>query len=251
MNGQQDIRIFVIERDIYARQAIISYLSWDRRTRVVGKAATLHEMFREQKEDPALTRLDAVILDTSLAADAEALAGLVKLIQHHEVGAAVVCLTHQAEAAGALAARDAGARAYLMREQVGVGLASAVRYALSHDFVVTHETARLLRSTRGNGDRSISVLPERRSYPRLTERIEQALWLCVVEGLPAERAAEEMGVSTSTVRSYIKEGYRILEAGDDTVYPPSVSPAERAFLRYTALEQPEYAAQHNPYQPAA
>jgi hypothetical protein len=39
------------------------------------------------------------------------------------------------------------------------------------------------------------------------------------------------------VRSYIKEGYRILEAEDDTVYPPEVSPAERAFLRYSALDQ--------------
>ena len=47
-----------------------------------------------------------------------------------------------------------------------------------------------------------------------------------------------MGVSTSTVRSYIKEGYRIMEAHDDTKYPDTMSPAERAFLRYTALENP-------------
>jgi DNA-binding NarL/FixJ family response regulator len=92
----------------------------------------------------------------------------------------------------------------------------------------------------------ISTLPGRRHYERLTPRIEQALWLCVVEGLPAELAAEEMGVSVSTVRSYIKEGYRILESEDDTPFPISVSPAERAFLRFTALEEPEV-----PWRPAA
>lgn len=254
MNRQQDIRIFVVERDIYARQAIVSYLSWDRRTRVVGQAGTPQQMFSEQEADPALTRLDAVILDTSLANNNDTLVAMIHLIQEHDSSTAVICLAHEPDPAEALAAREAGACAYFIREQVGVGLASAVRHALSHDFIVTQETARMLHGA-FNESSNLEVLPERRNYPRLTDRIEQALWLCVVEGLPAERAAEEMGVSTSTVRSYIKEGYRILEAGDDTVYPSSISPAERAFLRYTALELPNYDYAGRPltppYQPAA
>ena len=36
-----------------------------------------------------------------------------------------------------------------------------------------------------------------------------------------------MGISPHTVRSYIKEGYRILETYDDVVYPPDLSPQER------------------------
>jgi DNA-binding transcriptional MerR regulator len=54
--------------------------------------------------------------------------------------------------------------------------------------------------------------------------------------MPAEIAADEMGVSTSTIRSYIKEGYRILEAEGDEGYPIYMSPAERAFLRLSALD---------------
>jgi hypothetical protein len=53
--------------------------------------------------------------------------------------------------------------------------------------------------------------------------------------MSAELAADEMGISPHTVRSYIKEGYRILEAYDDTIYPPDMSPQERAFMRFTAL----------------
>ncbi|HOA25221.1 MAG: sigma factor-like helix-turn-helix DNA-binding protein [Aggregatilineales bacterium] len=244
------IRIFVIERDIYARQAMVSYLSWDRRTRVVGTASSPHGMFADKNRDAALTRLDAVLLDTSLASGADALAGLIRLIMNQFNDVGVVCLAHQVDAEEALAAKAAGARAYLMREEVGLGLASAVKYALTHPFTVTGEVARCIAGGSSHIG-PIAVLPERRSFPRLTDRVEQALWLCVVEGLPASIAAEEMGVSVSTVRSYIKEGYRILEAEDDTIYPMDASPAERAFLRYTMLDQPYYVKPADPVGSAA
>lgn len=235
MSGQR-IRIVVIERDIYARQAITSYLSWDRRTRVVAAFSAPHELRAALKADPGMGRLDAVMLDTNLASNPETLAGLIKSVIAHLPEADVICLSHGANAVMALTAAQAGARGYLDREEVGIGLASAVRFIMWHQFVVTENVAEALGKHEQPLEFVYTPLPERRSYPRLTARIEQALWLCVVEGLPAERAAEEMGVSTSTVRSYIKEGYRILEAEDETVYPAQISPAERAFLRYSALE---------------
>jgi DNA-binding NarL/FixJ family response regulator len=67
--------------------------------------------------------------------------------------------------------------------------------------------------------------------------VQEALRLCVVEGMSAELAADEMGISAHTIRSYVKEGYRILETYDDTPYPPDLSPQERAFMRITALEK--------------
>lgn len=250
MFGLYDTRLFVIERDIYARQAIVSYLSWDRRTRVVGQAANVQEMLAELQENPDLERLDIVVLDIGLAAGADGLAALIKLIQHHVPDVNVICLSAEADLSMALAAKKAGAQAFLVREHVGIGLPSAVYFSMWHIFVVTQDIADGLKNTELPG--SYTSLPERRNYPRLTQRIEQALWLCVVEGLPAERAAEEMGVSKSTVRSYIKEGYRILEAADDTIYPPSVSPAERAFLRYSALEFDNMIIDmRDPWQPAA
>lgn len=236
--AQQENRIFVIERDIYARQAIVSYLSWDRRTRVVGKARTPHEMLAAARHDLTLQRLDAVVLDVSPTVSSEDLTGTLNLIQHFMHGVALICLGTIPDRDKALTARKAGARAFFVRERVGIGLAGAVQYALRHEFVVTEDVGQALAAPEVRVSKPVQILPPRRSYPRLTDRIEEALWLCVVEGLPADRAAEEMGVSTSTVRSYIKEGYRILEAEDDTVYPPEVSPAERAFLRYSALDQP-------------
>jgi DNA-binding NarL/FixJ family response regulator len=252
MSGRHNIRVLVVERDIFARQAITSYLSWDRNTRVVESVATMKEMITALKVSPYESYLDVVILDTTLVADPASLGELVALIGDLSPGTCVICLTHHPDCAAVLSARDAGACAYLVREQVGIGIAPAVRFAIRHEFVVTRDVIPLLADTLGDDLFHVSALPGRRSYPRLTQRIEQALWLCVVEGLPAERAAEEMGVSTSTIRSYIKEGYRILEAADDTTYPTSMSPAERAFLRYSALDMPHTLPEsHLFWEPAA
>lgn len=236
MFGHHDTRIYIIESDIYARQAIASYLSWDRRTRVVGSVSSPYEMIADIRENEDLKRIDVVVLDANLAAAPAGLAALIRLISHHAPEASVICLAHSIPPETVTSVRKAGARALLSREQVGIGLASAVYFSLWHQFVITQDLAVLVEQSGEWINPPITILPERRTYSRLTQRIEQAIWLCVVEGLPAERAAEEMGVSTSTIRSYIKEGYRILEADDDTIYPPSISPAERAFLRYSALE---------------
>lgn len=229
---EQEVRLYVLETDIYARQAIVSYLSWDRRTRVIGHASTVQEM-RDDLEQVPNIRLSAIILDEQLAPEATDLQRMIRALLQLQPGLQVICMAHRLNYEQAMSARNAGASAYLVRESVGIGIASAVAYALQHDFVVTPGVGSVLAEI---VDDEIAVLPGRRQYPRLTQRIEQALWLCVVEGLPAELAAMEMGVSTSTVRSYIKEAYRILESSDATSYPLDISPVERAFLRYSALE---------------
>ena len=48
--------------------------------------------------------------------------------------------------------------------------------------------------------------------------------------------ADEMGISTATVRGYIKLAYRILETYDECQYPADMSQQELAFMRLTALE---------------
>nr|MBN1228608.1 response regulator transcription factor [Anaerolineae bacterium] len=139
MFGQQDTRIYIIERDIYARQAMVSYLSWDRRTRVIGQSSVPHELIASIKSDPAVANLDVVILDDSLAVHPTGLAGLIKLILFHAPEAAIICLTRDADPERILAAGRAGARAYLSREHVGIGLASAVHFTNWHQFVITQD----------------------------------------------------------------------------------------------------------------
>jgi len=63
--------------------------------------------------------------------------------------------------------------------------------------------------------------------------------------MPAQLAADEMGISPHTIRSYIKEGYRILEAHDNSEYPEDMGPIERAFMRFTAVNNPDIDEREN------
>src|SRR5690606_11242778 len=93
----------------------------------------------------------------------------------------------------------------------------AIVFALNHDFIVSPGLGRL--HSANPQVFHATILPRQREYPELTDRIRQAIELCVVKGMPAHLAADEMGISLHTIRSYIKEGYRILEAYDETKYP--------------------------------
>jgi DNA-binding CsgD family transcriptional regulator len=127
----------------------------------------------------------------------------------------------------------------LSKNEVRLQLAAAVVYSLNHDFVITKGIARATSKIFNNRLFHATILPDRRDIPELTERIRQAIQLCVVEGMPANLAADEMGISLHTIRSYIKEGYRILENSDDdsAEYPVDMTPQERAFMRFTALKE--------------
>lgn len=238
MVEHRDVTVFVLERDIYACQAIVSYLSWDRRTRVVGRAHALHEMISWLDAEEWRVIPDVIIVDTNLGPSETGLDKIVTSIRRRLPGSRVICLAHQPDPFLAITAARSGSCGYLVRTEVGVALASAVYFTLQHPFVVTQDVMSALNNQINGYPATIEVLPGRRKYPHLTQRLEQALSLCVIEGLPAEVAAEEMGVSVSTVRSYIKEVYRILEEEYDSPCPPSVSPVERAFMRYSALDEP-------------
>ncbi|MEO1646007.1 MAG: hypothetical protein AAFR67_12535, partial [Chloroflexota bacterium] len=107
------------------------------------------------------------------------------------------------------------------------------------DFVITQDVGRLITETRNRRVYAADILPEQRDYPEMTDRIRQAIRLCVIEGMPAHLAADEMGISLHTIRGYIKEGYRILESYDQHEYPTDMTPQERAFMRFTALSTQE------------
>jgi len=235
MWGPYDISVFVLERDIFARHCIASCLSWDRRTRVAGQASAVHEMLALIERAGKPPRIDVILLDAGNDSAPSDLEDAIKTLLHHLPDARIICLANVPDPVMAHTAAQAGAAAYFVREQVGLAVASAICVAMHNAFTMTHElTAYAL--DRSTWPCEVHILPERRHHPELPQRVEQALELCVLDGLPADVAADEMGVSTNTVRSYVKEGYRILEAEDGRHYPWTMSPMERAFLRINALE---------------
>jgi len=232
-----NLKVLLLDTDYYSLQAVNSYLAWDRRTRVTYMAESVEDMWAYLQKTPLAELPDVVVLD------ADHMGGAVLLQQHLErlrqyiPRLMVICLAQMSDPQLVEAAAAAGARGYLLKNEVRLHIAWAIVCALDYPFIATRSITRI-------GERAFQrlhiqtvTLPPRRQYPELTERIRQAIELCVVKGMPAQLAADEMGISLHTIRSYIKEGYRILEAYDETEYPDNMSPQERAFMRLTSFEE--------------
>ena len=229
-----NLKVLILDSDFYALQSLNSYLAWDRRTRVVALAADMVQAFDyiRRVAEPELP--DVVLLEPDAFPNVEALRAAIHQFKEAIKDVMVICMARKPDPHYASAAVEAGVRGYMLRSDVRLHLASAIVYALDRDLLVTqsiHSAATPAQARLFHA----SVLPPEREYPEMTQRIRQAIWLCVVEGMPAQLAADEMGISPHTIRSYIKEGYRILEAHDDTNYPEEMGPLERAFMRFTAL----------------
>ncbi len=237
MIPRTNLRVLVLDTDFYARQAINSYLAWDRRTRVVHLADTLESVRGYVRAVDESEWPDVVLLDAGAARTPQELARLVGEIEQTIPRVMTLVLDRKLNLETLRACEQAQVNGYLLRDELRIRIAAAIIWAQDHDFVVTQSVKDALKDEFEGRLFRAAVVPERREYPALTARVRQALHLCVVEGMSAELAADEMGISPHTVRSYVKEGYRILETYDDTTYPADMSPQEKAFMRITALAE--------------
>lgn len=234
--GTWNLKVLLLDTDFYALQAVNSYLAWDRRTRVTFLAENDAAMWEYVNRTPEAELPDVVVMDVVHLSPGQLTRNLERL--HDQIpNVQIMCLLQIADVELVEAAAEAGVRAFMLKSEVRLQIAWAIVYMLEHEFTVTQGIARAARDARLPSSRLFraAVLPEQREYPELTERLRQAIKLCVVEGMPAHLAADEMGISLHTIRGYVKEGYRILESYDETEYPVDMTPQERAFMRFTAL----------------
>ena len=230
-----NLRVAIYDSDVYALSAMNSYLAWDRRTRVVIRAHSHQALWAFLRRQSVLELPDAVLWAVGERAKAANLRRSILRLKEMNPKIHVLCVGMRADPQLVAAAAAVGVDAFLLKSEVVQQIAWAVVYATHYDLVLSPGIVDACRNVPHSRIRQATLLPPRRLYPELSDRIRQALELCVVEGMPAHLAADEMGVSLHTIRSYVKEGYRILEEQDDTSYPMDMTPRERAFMRYTAL----------------
>jgi len=237
--GNINLKVLLMDSDYYVRQAVSSYLAWDRRTRVTFKADSLESMWEHIRQAPVAELPDVVVMDSDHFDSIDILRQTIIRLRERIDNLVVVCIAQFMNSVLVETAAEAGAGAYLLKQEVQLQIAQAICYALEHDFVVTPMVAQVCANSANLRITRAAILPEQQDFPELTDRIRQAVMLCVVEGMPAHLAADEMGISLNTVRGYIKEGYRILEAYDESEYPVDMTAQERAFMRLTALAHQE------------
>lgn len=237
--GDINLKVLLMDTDFYALRAVNSYLAWDRRTRVTHICDSEQAMWHHIEAIQTVAELPhVVVLDPDHVGGAQNLKSMLRRLRQSIDHVLLLCLGQTANPDLLVAAADGGASGYLLKHEIRLQIASAIIYAYTagYDFIATTSMAQQAAQLNHQRLYRTKMLPGRREYPELTDRIRQAIELCVVEGMPAHLAADEMGISLHTIRGYIKEGYRILEAHDDTEYPVDLTPQERAFMRFTAFE---------------
>lgn len=246
-NRRLNLKVLVVDTDFYALRALNSYLAWDRRTRVVALTTSLDDALDYIVGVAPPEHPDVVLLDVDTSGDAETLRHAIGRLLSAVKDVVVLCMARKPDALLTSVAAASGARGMLLRNELRLQLVGATIYALDHRFVVTPGIVAAAKKPHDDWLDIAETLPGERAYPAMSDRIRQALWLTVVEGMPAQLAADEMGISPHTLRSYVKEGYRILETADDEgEVPDEISPLERAFMRFTALEKTRKASLHAP-----
>ncbi len=237
--GLVNLKVLLFDSDYYALQAINSYLAWDRRTRVTFMTETLEQIWEYIQHTPEAELPDVVVIDADHFGGAAGLRRVVGQLQEHIANVRIICLAQFVDPSLVEVAASMRAHAYLLKQELRLQIAWAIVYSLDHEFVITQGIVKPCQHLFNGRIFRAEVLPEQRQYPEMTDRIRQAIQLCVVEGMPAHLAADEMGISLHTIRGYVKEGYRILESYDETEYPLDMTPQERAFMRFTALADGE------------
>ncbi|MEM9950813.1 MAG: hypothetical protein AAF846_04380 [Chloroflexota bacterium] len=239
--GTINLKVVILDTDYYAMQCINSYLAWDRRTRVTHMTTDIEAFWQYMRDIPVAEYPDVIIVDCdhlgdyTQSGDVQHIQMLLNDIHKFVPDGMLICLSQTNSPKLIEAVAQTGASAFLLKHEVGMQIAWAIVYAMKQDFVITASVARMIKDSRVRRVYNAAVLPEQREYPEMTDRIRQAIRLCVIEGMPAHLAADEMGISLHTIRGYIKEGYRILESYDQHEYPTDMTPQERAFMRFTAL----------------
>lgn len=234
--GSVNLKVLLLDTDFYALQAVNGYLAWDRRTRVIFMAESPEMMWEHLESLPVAEYPDVLVMDADHSGGVQGLKAMLNKLNNKVPDLFVVCLAQFVDVDLIQAAVEAGVRGYFLKQEARLQIAWAIVFSLDYPIVVTRGVAKQCHTWLERSKPGYEILPDRREYPELTDRIRQAIKLCVIEGMPAHLAADEMGISLHTIRGYIKEGYRILESYDENEYPVDMTPQERAFMRFTALD---------------
>lgn len=118
--------------------------------------------------------------------------------------AQVVVLTSLAQPDRILAALDAGAVGYLLKDAEPADVIAGVRAAARGESPLAPKAARTVLAARGARDRAA-----------LSER-EQDVLRCVAEGLPNKLVARRLGISEKTVKAHLTRIFQQLGVSDRT-----------------------------------
>jgi DNA-binding NarL/FixJ family response regulator len=192
------IRVVLAEDHRLVRAGLARLLATAADVDVVGEASDGAEAI----ELVASTQPDVVLMDLSMPNVDGIEATRAILAEHEDVQ--VVVLTSLADRDRILAALDAGAIGYLLKDAEPDELIGGIRAAARGESPLSPKAARTLLTARAERERA-----------ELSKR-EQEVLRCVAQGMPNKLIARELGISEKTVKTHLTSVYRTIGVTDRT-----------------------------------
>jgi len=192
------IRVLLVEDHGLVRAGLERLLSRVEDVEVVGGAADGAEAIRLVAD----TNPDVVLMDLSMP-NVDGIEATRKIVAARPQ-AQVVVLTSVTDRERILAALDAGAVGYLLKDSEPQVLIEGIRSASRGESPLSPKAARTLLTARTERDR-----------PELSERERQVL-RCVAQGKPNKLIARELGISEKTVKTHLTRIFQQIGVTDRT-----------------------------------
>jgi DNA-binding NarL/FixJ family response regulator len=224
---QEKIQVLIVDDDYYVRQALTTLLSKDRRTQVLGEAASPEETIALVTKAKSRLQPDVVLLDVEYKQSTMTGIDAVREVRQQMPEVKILVFSMTRDDDFILKAIQAGADGYLWKNEAAEGIASAVERVYEGRFVVTKSVAQLILGRVSNlRHKAAEIFPDSKKYLDLTRRVEETIRLFCIDGLSAVEIAEALHITENTVRGHIKTAYEILGA----------SSRSEAFQRLVARE---------------
>ena len=192
------IRVVLAEDHNLVRAGLEKLLATADDIEVVGGAADGAEAI----ELTASLQPDVVLMDLSMP-NVDGIEATRAITSAHD-GVQVVVLTSIADRERILAALDAGAVGYLLKDAEPEEVVAGVRAAARGESPLSPKAARAVLTARADRDR-----------PELSER-ERDVLRCVAEGLPNKLIAQRLGISEKTVKTHLTRVFQQIGVTDRT-----------------------------------
>jgi DNA-binding NarL/FixJ family response regulator len=195
------IRLLVVDDHAVVREGLAQLLATFEDLEVVGTAADgADAAARAQELCPDVTLMD---LEMPVADGIEGTRGVLAA----SPATAVVMLTSFSDTERILAALDAGATGYVLKDAAPADLAAAVRAAAAGGSPLDPRAARALLDARSQ--------PGPAEGSELSEREREVLGM-VARGLPNKVIAMRLAISEKTVKAHLTRVYRAIGVSDRT-----------------------------------
>ena len=194
------IRLVLVEDHPVVRVGLERLLANEDDIEIVGTA----QNGAEAVELVAKVECDVVLMDLSMPV-MDGVEATQKIVEAHDGAVRVVILTSFSAREDIIAALDAGASGYLLKDAEPQELLAGVRAAARGDAPLAPRAAREVLSARTEG----------LTRPELSVRESEVLRL-VAGGLPNKRIARELQISEKTVKAHLTQVFQRIGVTDRT-----------------------------------